>query len=159
MARYVISISVMKPRYPSEATYRLALPCYENRIMPRFGIARSFVLVDIQDHDNRIEKVTRHTWEPDTVPNLPNWLRQQHVDGILCGGIHPRFQIALEAAGLWVIWGFRGDIDTVLNQWMDSDNRQTMLNEYNSFVSCCRVQHPMECSPSLPPNCKRRKKT
>lgn len=147
----------MKLRFPLKATYRLALPFYENRVMPRFGSARSFVLVDIESHNNRIDKVTRHTWEPDTVPNLHTWLHQKHVNGILCGGIHPRFQIALEAAGMWVISGFKGDIEIVLQQWMDADARDTMLNEYNGFIGCCRMP-PGRSTLSHHPACKRKKK-
>jgi predicted Fe-Mo cluster-binding NifX family protein len=141
------------------SSLRLALPCYENRVMPRFGIARTFVFADVRSQTRQIVQIAEQTWEPDKELDLPTWLHLNHVDGILCGGIHPRFQIALETAGMWVIWGFRGEIDNVLNQWLNSDNLETISKENYGFVSCCRLQKTSKPGSFFKSTCQRRTKS
>lgn len=149
----------MNGHLPLSETYRLALPCYKNRVMPRFGIARAFIFADIESETKQITGTIEQSWEPNQGSDLPTWLQQKQVTGILCGGIHPRFQIALEAAGIWVVWGFRGEIDSILHQWLTSDTPETLPEQNYGFVSCCRLPQILESKSSFRGLCKRRKKS
>lgn len=142
---------------PKEAIIRLALPCYENRVMPRFGCSRNFVFADILVPEKQISEYTDHAWSPDKHPDLPAWLRLKNVDGVLCGGIHPRFQIALEAQGLWVTWGYRGEIISVLNQWLSSTSANQVHGDNSSSLTCCRVEQPLGENSTPYAICTRRK--
>ena len=141
----------------SATIIRVALPCYENRVMPRFGCSRSFIFADILESEDKVAEHTEHTWSPDKNPDLPNWLRLQNVEGVLCGGIHPRFQIALEAQGLWVIWGFRGEIIEVLNQWLSTTPVKRVSGETPGPLTCCRLQKPIAGNSPPKAICTRRK--
>lgn len=125
--------------------------------MPRFGAARTFVIVDL-DHSGTLPSAyTRLTWDPASAVELPAWLKRQHVVGILCGGIHPRFQIAIEAENLWVAWGFRGEISEVLKLWLDAGRPFHAFDHHDGFVSCCRQSQPADRKSAAKPNCTRRK--
>lgn len=154
----MINVSAMERHAPTSTIYRLALPCYENRVLPRFGMARSFVFADIDRDKKQITAITARAWEPLEIADLPTWLRHCHVDGVLCCGIHPRFQIAIEAKGMWVTWGFRGEIEEVLERWLRTGVRRDNRGHGGNFVSCCRI--PTDTAGPLlnGPDCKRRKK-
>ncbi len=99
----------------------VAVPVYGSRVLPRFGLARTFRLaardgVEVRDLGERV-------WDPTREPRLARWLRDQGVEGVLCGGIHPRFQVALELEGLWVLWGQRGEVGSVLARWVRGETR------------------------------------
>lgn len=125
--------------------------------MPRFGCSRSFIFADILEPEDKVAEYTERTWSPDKNPDLPNWLRQHKVEGVLCGGIHPRFQIALEAQGLWVIWGFRGEIIEVLYQWLSATPIKRVSGETPGPPTCCRIQKPIAGNPLSNTVCTRRK--
>ncbi|WP_320361407.1 NifB/NifX family molybdenum-iron cluster-binding protein [Syntrophotalea acetylenica] len=148
----------MDPHSPQTSTCRIALPCYENRVMPRFGMARTFIFADINRSKKQITAITEKNWESSQPMDLPAWLQQQRVEGVLCGGIHPRYQIALEAKGMWVAWGFRGEIEAVLNQWLDAEKHPDSLADGFGFVSCCRIQHAAASNKISNTPCPRRKK-
>ncbi len=112
------------PRAVPGATRRpglVAVPVYGSRVLPRFGLARTFHLAARDGAD--VREVGRRVWDPTREPRLARWLRDQGVEGVLCGGIHPRFQVALELEGLWVLWGQRGEVDTVLARWARGETR------------------------------------
>jgi predicted Fe-Mo cluster-binding NifX family protein len=108
-------------------------------------VAREFVFVQIDPFQKKITEQTRVLWDPRQPHSLAAWLRHHKVAGVLCGGIHPRFQIALEAEGLWVVWGFRGDIDTVLRQWMSGKTPGSEAEEGLCMVTCCRLPRRPAC--------------
>lgn len=141
----------------SDTMFRVALPCYENRVMPRFGCSRAFVFADILKNENTLSKCTEHTWIPETDPDLPTWLRLRNVTGVLCGGIHPRFQIALEAQGLWVSWGFRGEILDILKQWLTHTSATQISGTTQNALTCCRLQQPIAYTSTPDTLCKRGK--
>lgn len=148
----------MEPHPAPAAPLRLALPCYENRVLPRFGAARTFVIADLRRDASAPPACIRKAWDPQGDPPLPAWLRQLGVEGVLCGGIHPRFQTALEAECLWVVWGFRGEIETVLQEWLAAGSPTQTPDPNKGFVSCCRLPQPAACKPARKYTCKRREK-
>lgn len=96
----------------------IAVPCYGSRVLPRFGQAREFFFADVALTERTLCGLRRHSWDRDDEPQLVCWLRREGIDAVLCGGIHPRFQVALSAEGIEVIWGFRGEVEEVLRQWL-----------------------------------------
>jgi predicted Fe-Mo cluster-binding NifX family protein len=124
---------------------RVAVPCYGDRVLPRFGVAREFIFAKIEPLRRTVTGQTRALWDPQQPHSLAAWLRHHHVAGVLCGGIHPRFQIALEAEGLWVVWGFRGDIDTVLRQWLSGETSGDDAEEGLCLVTCCGLPRRSPC--------------
>ncbi|MEZ4598494.1 MAG: NifB/NifX family molybdenum-iron cluster-binding protein [Syntrophotaleaceae bacterium] len=122
------------PKY-REISLRIAIPSNGRRIMPRFGLARDFFLVDIKD--DRLSNLRACRWEPALEPSVARWLHRLKVDGVICDGIHPRFQSALKAEGLWVFWGIWGDIDDVLRRFLEGGMKAPAADGPTPPVPCC----------------------
>ncbi|MBI5017912.1 MAG: NifB/NifX family molybdenum-iron cluster-binding protein [Deltaproteobacteria bacterium] len=101
---------------PPKATV-VALPVYGTRVLPRFGIAREFLVAEVDPLAPAVRSATRHAWDPCAAPSLPAWLHGLGATGVICGGIHPRFRVELETADLWVLWGQQGDAEEVVRRW------------------------------------------
>ncbi len=99
----------------------VAVPVSGSRVFPRFGLARTFRLAARDGVE--VRNLGERVWDPTREPRLARWLRDQGVEGVLCGGIHPRFQVALELEGLWVLWGQRGEVGSVLARWARGEAR------------------------------------
>jgi predicted Fe-Mo cluster-binding NifX family protein len=97
---------------------RIAMPYYGSRVMPRFGLARHFYFVTVDPQTSQVADLQQHMWDPQDKPSVARWLREHQVNGVICDGIHPRFQTALEVEGLWVLWGAWGEVNSVLDQWL-----------------------------------------
>ena len=95
----------------------VAVPVYGTRILPRFGLAQVFWLVQ-RLADGSTRDLGHLEWSPAVAVHLPGWLKQQRVDGVICGGIHGRFRVALEGHGIWVIGGQRGEARAVFTGWL-----------------------------------------
>jgi predicted Fe-Mo cluster-binding NifX family protein len=85
----------------------IAIPVYENRVMPRFGCTRQLVIACIQ-HDEIVEQ-KQLTLTNESFGELPAILASEQVTLMICGGIHPRFQHLLRQQQIEVIWGVRGE--------------------------------------------------
>ena len=98
---------------------RIAVPSYENRVMPRFGQAREFHLAEVDASAGSILSLHRHPL-PESASSFQAifWLAQNGVQGVVCAGIHPRFQTALHSENLWVCWGYQGEVESVIQQWL-----------------------------------------
>lgn len=102
----------------SDNTLRIAVPCYGTRVLPRFGQAREFYFAEADLAAGTLHGLRRCSWDLVDEPHLVRWLRREGVAAVFCGGIHPRFQVALNAEGIGVVWGFRGEVEEVLRQWL-----------------------------------------
>jgi len=103
----------------------VAVPCYGNRVLPRFGQAREFFFAEVDPGDGILYKLQRASWDLYQEPQLARWLKRVGIDAVLCGGIHPRFQLALHAEGIQVVWGFRGEVEEVLQRWLKEKRSPT----------------------------------
>lgn len=101
-----------------QSLLRIVIPYYGSRVMPRFGLARHFHFVTVDLQTSQIADLKQHRWDPQDQPLVARWLCEQQVNGVICDGIHPRFQAVLEAEGLWVLWGAWGEVIDVLDQWL-----------------------------------------
>lgn len=116
---------------------RIALPYYGQRIMPRFGLARQFCLVTADLQHQQILDHSFRQWDPDEEPSVARWLKQMEVGGIICDGIHSRFQAALRAEGLWIVGGVWGELEDVLRHWLSGDlSPSTQLTGTGQTVCC-----------------------
>lgn len=109
----------MNPTSDVKDALLIAIPCYGSRVLPRFGQAREFVFAEVDPGDGVPRRLRRCNWDVCQEPQLARWLRREGIEAVLCGGIHPRFQLALGAEGIRVAWGFRGEVEEVLRQWLN----------------------------------------
>ena len=136
---------------------RIAIPFNGKRIMPRFGLAREFFLVEI-DTEKHLSALRPCRWEPRTEPSVGLWLRGLGADGVVCDGIHPRFQTVLEAEGLWVIQGAWGEIDEVLGRLLAGTLSVPPEKSPGYRAPCCSPQSIKACGKTTCPNPERRRK-
>jgi len=108
----------MNSTIDSGTTLRIAVPCYGNRVLPRFGQARDFFFAEADLAAGTLHALQRRSWDQYQEPHLVRWLRCEGVVAVLCGGIHPRFQAALNSEGIGVVWGLRGEVEEVVRQWL-----------------------------------------
>lgn len=101
-----------------ESTLLIAIPCYGSRVLPRFGQARDFFFAEVDLAERSLLRLQRRSWDLYNEPQVVRWLRREGVATVLCGGIHPRFQAALGAEGICVVWGFRGEVEEILELWL-----------------------------------------
>jgi predicted Fe-Mo cluster-binding NifX family protein len=136
---------------------RIAIPAYGNRIMPRFGLARVFYLADIGPQQDQLLNLRLCQWDPQTEPSVSRWLRGLEASGVVCDGIHPRFQTALRAEGLWVHWGAWGEIDDVLNRCLSGALPLPPRDEPVPCGTCCRPKIELRGEHFTCPKPKRRR--
>jgi predicted Fe-Mo cluster-binding NifX family protein len=97
----------------------IAVPSYENRVMPRFGQAREFHFAEVDALGGRVVALRLNPLPPSASSlQAITWLAQNGVQGVVCAGIHPRFQTALHCENIWVCWGYRGEVSSVIQQWL-----------------------------------------
>ncbi|MDD2390245.1 MAG: NifB/NifX family molybdenum-iron cluster-binding protein [Desulfobacterales bacterium] len=114
---------------------RIAIPCYETRVMPRFGQAREFYFVTADTTTARILESKKYRSDHASPLHTIGWLKANHIECVLCGGIHNRFEEALTADGIRVYWGYIGEVEDVLIKWLNED--QYTRPQSSSFVCCC----------------------
>jgi predicted Fe-Mo cluster-binding NifX family protein len=106
----------------SEHPVLIAVPCYGSRVLPRFGQAREFFFAEADLASRTLRGLRRQSWDLYEEPQMIRWLCRAGVDIVLCGGIHPRFQVALLSEEIGVVWGFRGEVEEVLGQWLKEED-------------------------------------
>jgi len=107
---------------PQQTPYvRIAVPSYENRVMPRFGHAREFHIAVADIKIAEIVEIQKCISDYPSAFSTIEWLHRQEIDTLLCSGIHPRFQEALRANNIHVYWGYRGEVNDVIHQWLSGD--------------------------------------
>lgn len=134
----------MAPSNEEIRMLNIAIPCYGSRVMPRFGLAREFYLISINSQTSQVADLKQAKWDPKTEPSVAHWLRELEANGVICDGIHPRFQTALKSEGLWVLWGIWGEVAEVLDQWLAG---QLPLPNCESapFEPCCHQKVHKRC--------------
>lgn len=123
---------------PNHTLQRVAIPHYGQRIMPRFGLARQFYLLTVDRHMHRVNFPVNYRWDPRQEPSVARWLKLMTVSGVICDGIHPRFQMALQEEGLWVLGGAWGEVDAVIELWLQGRLTTAEASGYTNPGICCR---------------------
>lgn len=127
--------------------------------MPRFGLAREFYLVTADLHKKQIDTLIHQQWDPGQEPSVVRWLKQMGVSGVICDGIHPRFQTALKAEGLWILGGVWGEIGEVLERWTNGQLTASNDSTVGGQEACCRPARNLCLERSCPKPSTRRKPT
>jgi predicted Fe-Mo cluster-binding NifX family protein len=68
--------------------------------------------------DGTILSRKRLTMPPDMFRSLPEMLASERISVMICGGIHPRFQQALQRQQIQLVWGVVGDWQEVLQAYL-----------------------------------------
>jgi predicted Fe-Mo cluster-binding NifX family protein len=89
--------------------------------MPRFGCTREIMVVSIED--GRIASKKRLGITPEMFLSLPTVLASEQVSVMICGGIHPRFQQAIQEQKIQLVWGVVGEWQEVLQAYMNGTLR------------------------------------
>ncbi|MEZ4484911.1 MAG: NifB/NifX family molybdenum-iron cluster-binding protein [Syntrophotaleaceae bacterium] len=133
------------PHVNDQISVTIAIPHYGQRIMPRFGLARQFCLATANLQQRRLLQLLHREWDPEQEPSLALWLKSMEVSGVICDGIHSRFQAALRAEGLWIIGGAWGDIAEVLERWVLGELTASDSLSGPGRASCCRPSRSPRC--------------
>ncbi len=85
-------------------------------VSPRFGMSPALLVADVDNGSVLNEGVIQI---PELMPySLPEFIAGQGVKVLICGGIHERFQLALNQRGVRVIWGVIGPARDALSEYM-----------------------------------------
>jgi predicted Fe-Mo cluster-binding NifX family protein len=95
----------------------IAIPIHGSRVMPRFGCTREIIVVTIED--GRIVSRKQLMMTPEMFISLPVVLASEHISVMICGGIHPRFQQAIQGQNIQLVWGVVGEWQDVLQAYLD----------------------------------------
>ncbi len=88
---------------------RIAIPCENGRVVPHFGHAPQFAVLDVDPQSGRIDSETVLDAPPHEPGALPRWLAEQKVNVVLAGGMGGRAQQLLGSQGIEVVTGVAGD--------------------------------------------------
>lgn len=113
----------------------VSIPRYNDRVHPRFGQAKDFLVADISLNNKKIYTLSEVCWTPLQNPPLIDWLSDIGTNVVLCGGIHPKFQHVLYSLGVLVIWGFRGETVPILKDWVTTTSLNDLCEHKKLFVS------------------------
>ena len=96
---------------------KVAIPLYENRVSPRFGYTRDFLIVELQGKKEIDRKAL--TMEINHPARMADRLAKEEVSLVLSGGMNPYFQEQFRLRNIAVIWGLIGEADDVLATHVD----------------------------------------
>lgn len=95
----------------------IAIPVHGTRVMPRFGCTHEILIVTVEDR-NIISK-RRLPVTQEKFFSLPALLASEQVSVMICGGIHPRFQQAIQAQSIELIWGVMGEWQEIVQAYLN----------------------------------------
>ena len=95
----------------------IAIPIHGSRVMPRFGCTREIMVVAVEDGRLVSRKRVRMTSE--MFESFPAILASEHISVMICGGIHPRFQQAIQGQDIQLVWGVVGEWQEVLQAYLN----------------------------------------
>lgn len=107
---------------------RLAVTYENGQIFQHFGHTAQFKIYEIQD--GRIEEARVADTCGSGHGALADFLHQEQVEVLICGGIGGGAQQALATAGIRLFGGVSGDADSAVQAWL----AQTL--EYDPQVRC-----------------------
>ncbi len=96
---------------------KVAIPLYGNRVSPRFGYTRDFLIVELEGAKEIDRKIL--TMEIDHPGRMADRFAREGVSLILSGGMNPYFQEQFRLRNIAVIWGLIGEADDVLATYLD----------------------------------------
>lgn len=95
---------------------KVVIPLYANRVCPRFGYSREFLIVETQENREVDRQVV--SLEIESPVQIAEWFAKNGVDLILSGGMNAEFQREFRLRNIGVIWGLIGDVEDVLSTYL-----------------------------------------
>jgi ATP-binding protein involved in chromosome partitioning len=83
----------------------IALPTADGVLCPHFGHCREFTIVEVDNHEKRIVRLSTMSPPPHEPGIFPKWLSQLGCNIVIVGGMGGRAMNFLESAGIKVICG------------------------------------------------------
>jgi len=96
---------------------KVAIPLYGNRVSPRFGYTRDFLIVELDGKKEIDRRIL--TMEISYLARMADRLAREGVSLVLSGGMNPYFQEQFRSRNIGVIWGLMGEADDVLATYLD----------------------------------------
>jgi predicted Fe-Mo cluster-binding NifX family protein len=93
---------------------KIAIPIHGDRVMPRFGCTREFMVATVEDGTMLATERL-----PATAQNIGPVLEAEGVSVLICGGIHQRFQQLIQERNIEIIWGVMGYWQDVLQAYLN----------------------------------------
>ena len=101
---------------------RIAIPVFRTRIIsPRFDVARRLLLVDL--HDGNVVEKREISFDLIHPLKRIQFLKDQGIQALLCGGIRRCDRFELEEMGITVYAPLFGEIEDILNFCVDGTLR------------------------------------
>lgn len=109
----------------------VAIPYDNNKVFQHFGHTEKFKIVEIDEYNQLLNHKIIDT-EGKGHESLASFLKQNNVDILICGGIGQGAINALKMNNIKIYAGIVGDIDQVLNDFV---NNRLVSNENASCSS------------------------
>ena len=91
---------------------KVAIPIYENRVCPRFGFSREFLVVETRAKRELDRKM--FAMDIESPMQIAECFAKEGIDLVLSGGMNADFQREFRLRNIGVIWGLIGEVDDVL---------------------------------------------
>ena len=98
-------------------TMKLAIPEFNGRVSPVFDCCRRLLVIDTSVEGSN--RVVSQDWSEVVCVKRPRCLREMGVRTLLCGGISTDLAGEIEAGGVEVIPWVSGDINEVLDAYLE----------------------------------------
>ncbi len=95
----------------------IAIPVHGNRVMPRFGCTREILIVAVEN--GKVISKKRLPVTQEMFFSLPDFFGAEQVSMMMCGGIHPRFQQAIQEQNIELIWGLIGEWQEIVQAYLN----------------------------------------
>jgi predicted Fe-Mo cluster-binding NifX family protein len=96
---------------------KIAVPLFGEEVSPRFGFSTQLLVANIDEAGVQVEGIQElanmRPWQ------WPDYLATLGIEKLICGGMHPRFQVEMQRRGIEVIWGVIGPVADALEALRD----------------------------------------
>ena len=87
---------------------RIAVPTINGTFSSHFGGADRFAIFEVDDKTRKIVSSVSAVPPPHEQGSFPTWLKEQHVQVVLAGGMGPRAVAMLDSFGIRTVMGITG---------------------------------------------------
>lgn len=122
----------MKTNHQQKDTTRIAVPYYGALSLPPSGLSRVFFMVEVKMENKSVDNISLQVWNPKKEPNLSSWLRQLGANGVICSDNPSQYEVALNSEGIWVQWKQEGEVQEVVERWLQSKPESGQKLSYES---------------------------
>ena len=116
----------------------IAITVWENRISPVFDSSQTLLLVSVEG--SRVEERRLFSFSAGLFPQLLAFLKKMEVEILICGALCRGPVRTLEAVGIEV-WPFMtGEVETILQLFVQGDDLSGFFMPGCGDIRCCRTR-------------------